>query len=505
MRRSTRIQALTSKDASAGALGDTASLAGSRGRFSKSTARKRARGQIEAEVIVRADNNASERNPTTDPKSKRARTNRKAKHVEPASRRSARIFARMNGPIHRLPAELLSEIFLHLRELLDSGWGYPNPTPKLDDTITRVCRSWRHVAHGTPLLWQYIVPQSRELAEYLRRYLPLTGTCPLHVDLCRTMYSSDQSGIEQLRDHSHRMRSLRLMASFKEFSVMQPLATPDLQSVFVATLSEEPLGTVRPLAFLEDVSRLSKLGLNFQSVELQAISVPSLESLTELNLYLCFGVASIRDVLQQCCRTLRKLKVSVGVCDTRPAPAEALDLPSLVSLDLDCNDGPVLQMISAPNLEKLKLYGPAPEIPALLLAYLTRVPASAANLRLLHIDTVHTEDWDEDTVPGILLECFAKMEGLQVIGFRVFPDEMEMAIFGPLTRNLEEGALPLLPNLKVAMFGSRSFSWNIVYTESYKVFVESRKSAQLIGEAVVPAAQISREHRDIWKIDIGQV
>ncbi|KAL1755769.1 hypothetical protein FB107DRAFT_212851 [Schizophyllum commune] len=505
MRRSTRIQALTSKNASAGALSDTASLAGSRGRVSKS-------------VIARDDNDASERNPTTDPQSKvcdyatvplralmiflqRARTNRKAKHVEPASRRSARIFARMNGPIHRLPAELLSEIFLHLRELLDSGWGYPNPTPKLDDTITRVCKSWRHIAHGTPLLWQYIVPQSRELAEYLRRYLPLTGTCPLHVDLCRTMYSSDQSGIEQLREHCHRMHSLRLSASFKELSVMQPLATPDLQSVFVATLSEEPLGTVTPLAFLEDVSRLSKLGLNFQSVELQAISVPPLESLTELNLYLCFGVASVHDVLQQCCRTLRKLKVSVGVCDTRPAPAQALDLPSLVSLDLDCNDGPVLQMISAPNLEKLKLYGPAPEIPALLLAYLTRVPSSAANLRLLHIDTVHTEDWDEATVPGILLECFAKMEGLQVIGFRVFPDEMEMAIFGPL----EEGALPLLPNLKVVMFGSRSFSWSIVYTEAYTAFVESRKSAQLIGRAVVPAAQISREHRDIWKIDIGQV
>ncbi|KAL1726559.1 hypothetical protein EV714DRAFT_219049 [Schizophyllum commune] len=503
MRRSTRIQAFTSKDASAGALGDTASLAGSRGRVSK-TARKRARGQIEAEVIVRDDNNASERNPRTDSKSKRARTNRKVKHVEP-SRRSARIFARMNGPIHRLPAELLSEIFLHLRELLDSGWGYPNPTPALDDTITRVCRSWRRIARGTPLLWQYIVPNGREIAEYLRRYLPLTGTCPLHVDLCRTMYSSDQSGIEQLRDHSHRMRSLRLMASFKEFSVMQPLPTPDLQSVFVSTLSEEPLGTVTPLAFLEDVSRLSKLGLNFQSVELQAISVPPLEALTELNLYLSFGVASVHDVLQQCCRTLRKLKVSVGVCDSRPAPARALDLPSLVSLDLDCSDGPVLQMISAPNLEKLKLYGPAPEIPALLLAYLTCVPASAANLRLLHVDTVHTEDWDEATVPGILLECFAKMEGIQVIGFRVFPDEMEMAIFGPLTRNSEEGALPLLPNLKVALFGMRSFSWNSVYTEAYNVFVESRKSAQLIGGAVVPAAQISREHRDIWEIDIGQI
>ncbi|KAL1713991.1 hypothetical protein EV715DRAFT_276879 [Schizophyllum commune] len=468
-----------------------ASSAGSRGRVRKSTARQR--GRVESKAIAHNDSGASrkstERNTSTDLKSKRApsRANRKDKHVEP-SRRSARIFARMNGPIHRLPAELLSEIFLHLRELLIPGYRYPNPTPALDSTITR-----------------YIAPKSREPAEYLRRYLPLTGTCPLHVNLCRTMSSRDQSGIEQLRDHSHRMRSLEVTASFEEFTAMQPFASPDLQSAFIMTLSEKPLGTVTPLAFLDDVSRLSDLCLNFQFVKVQAISVPPLESLTELTLYLCFGVSNVRGVLQQCCRTLRKLKVSVGVCDTRPAPAEALDLPSLESLDLDCNDGPVLQMISAPNLEKLKLYGPAPDIPALLLAYLTRVPASAVNLRLLHIETVHAEDWDEATVPGILLECFAKMQGIQVIGFNVFPDEMEMEIFGPLTKNSEEGALPLLPNLKVALFGRRGFSWNVVYTEAYTSFVESRKSAQLIGGAVVPAAQISRKHRDIWEIDIGQI
>ncbi|KAL1663202.1 hypothetical protein EV122DRAFT_289339 [Schizophyllum commune] len=493
--------AATPAHAANGASGDisVASSAGSRGRVSKSTARQRTRGGIESKAIAQDDSGASlkstERNTSTDLKSRRARANRKDKHVEP-SRRSARIFARMNGPIHRLPTELLSEIFLHLRELLIPDYRYPNPTPALDSTITRVCRSWRHVAHGTPLL---------EPAEYLRRYLPLTGTCPLHVNLCRTMSSRDQPGIEQLRDHSHRMRSLEVTASFEEFTAMQPFASPDLQSAFIMTLSEKPLGTVTPLAFLDDVSRLSDLCPNFQFVKVQAISVPPLESLTELTLYLCFGVSNVRGILQQCCRTLRKLKVSVGVCDTRPAPAEALDLPSLESLDLDCNDGPVLQMISAPNLEKLKLYGPAPDIPALLLAYLTRVPASAANLRLLHIDTVHTEDWDEATVPGILLECFAKMEGLEIIGFNVFPDEMEMEIFGPLTKNLEEGALPLLPNLKVALFGRRSFSWNIVYTEAYNAFVESRKSAQLIGGAVVPAAQISRKHRDIWEIDIGQI
>ncbi|KAL1755763.1 hypothetical protein FB107DRAFT_290579 [Schizophyllum commune] len=493
-----------------GASGDiaVASSAGSRGRVSKSTARQRTRGRIESKAIAQDDSGASlkstERNTSTDLKSRRARANRKDKHVEP-SRRSARIFARMNGPIHRLPAELLSEIFLHLRELLIPDYRYPNPTPALDSTITRVCRSWRHVAHGTPLLWQYIAPKSSEPAEYLRRYLPLTGTCPLHVNLCRTMSSRDQSGIEQLRDHSHRMRSLEVTASFEEFTAMQPFASPDLQSAFIMRLSEKPLGTATPLALLDDVSRLSDLCLNFQFVKVQAISVPPLEFLTELTLYLCFGVSNVRGVLQQCCRTLRKLKVSVGVCDTRPAPTEALDLPSLESLDLDCNDGPVLQMISAPNLEKLKLYGPAPDIPALLLAYLTRVPASAVNLRLLHIETVHAEDWDEATVPGILLECFAKMQGIQVIGFNVFPDEMEMEIFGPLTKNSEEGALPLLPNLKVALFGRRGFSWNVVYTEAYTAFVESRKSAQLIGGAVVPAAQISRKHRDIWEIDIGQI
>ena len=92
------------------------------------------------------------------------------------------------APIHLLPAEILSEIFLKLRAfIVADGEPLPDPIPKLDKTITRVCKTWRNIAYGTPTLWTNLTSQDPKLIDsYLERYLPLASGCrlDLHTRRC---------------------------------------------------------------------------------------------------------------------------------------------------------------------------------------------------------------------------------------------------------------------------------------------------------------------------------
>ncbi|KAF8194311.1 hypothetical protein K438DRAFT_1588137, partial [Mycena galopus ATCC 62051] len=60
------------------------------------------------------------------------------------------------APVHKLPAELLAEIFLYTK---DSSKGIASPfTPsqrciRSVHALTHVCAYWRSIAHSTPRLW----------------------------------------------------------------------------------------------------------------------------------------------------------------------------------------------------------------------------------------------------------------------------------------------------------------------------------------------------------------
>ncbi|KAI4523724.1 hypothetical protein K525DRAFT_361154 [Schizophyllum commune Loenen D] len=474
-----------------------ASSAAVRRRNSKPVARKRTRGDVDGPVVQQKESSAAEivlkPRTSTDRKSKRAR-NDTQDDVLPSLRRSARILARSHCPIHWLPSELLSEIFLHFLELINGGFFFVNPIPKLDTTITRVCRKWRNVAYGTPRLWRHLVPPGGGCDQYLRRYVPLTGQCPLNVSGFEARLGADRL-LGKLRPHSHRLRALILSGACDQFRMPTPIAAPNLEDAYLLMFAKGPLDTITPLAFLEDASRLSNLHMHLERVYTQVISLPPMKSLTELTLFFSRCVIlSVRGPLEQCSRTLRKLKITIALCEARPAPADALALPALKSLDLEYNAAGVLELISAPNLEKLKIDGPAPDSPALLLAYLARVPSTATNLRWLDFATVHTEKWDKDTVPAILIECFAKLKALETIRFNSFPEVFQ--IFGRLTVDLEGGAPLLLPNLRAGVFGRDHYHWSrpVIPSEAYRAFVESRARAQSVGGVLVPAAQISREY-----------
>ncbi|GLB36599.1 hypothetical protein LshimejAT787_0308870 [Lyophyllum shimeji] len=58
------------------------------------------------------------------------------------------------APVNRLPAEVLSEIFILLKSTIDAEMP-PYGAQFLDLTLGRVCSQWRDVAYRlTPALWK---------------------------------------------------------------------------------------------------------------------------------------------------------------------------------------------------------------------------------------------------------------------------------------------------------------------------------------------------------------
>ncbi|KAF9525276.1 hypothetical protein CPB83DRAFT_557032 [Crepidotus variabilis] len=60
--------------------------------------------------------------------------------------------------VHRLPVEIASRVFLHCRPIVPAGYtsGACHDEAELIKGVFlpgRICRSWRHIAQGTPQLW----------------------------------------------------------------------------------------------------------------------------------------------------------------------------------------------------------------------------------------------------------------------------------------------------------------------------------------------------------------
>ena len=90
-------------------------------------------------------------------------------------------------PIHHLPTELLSQIFITWADLQLS-----DPTSSINNCPTIVapivCRRWRNTALGCPRLWSRIdvdftCRHGGLVAQALRRWVKRAGICPLHVRL----------------------------------------------------------------------------------------------------------------------------------------------------------------------------------------------------------------------------------------------------------------------------------------------------------------------------------
>ncbi|KAL1703643.1 hypothetical protein EV121DRAFT_292157 [Schizophyllum commune] len=80
------------------------------------------------------------------------------------------------APSHRLPTELLSDIFTRVAQ------AFPLRSLRVAVTLSRICSTWRKVARGHAVLWTKVVVETpRDFDKYCQLFLSLTKELPLEL------------------------------------------------------------------------------------------------------------------------------------------------------------------------------------------------------------------------------------------------------------------------------------------------------------------------------------
>ncbi|KAJ7720819.1 hypothetical protein B0H16DRAFT_1474238 [Mycena metata] len=154
-------------------------------------------------------------------------------------------------PVLTLPNEIVSEFFLHFLPV------YPEAPPIIGrsspNVLGQICRKWREIAFGTPVLWRAITLSLRngkridQKFRLLELWLKRSGSCLLsiQIDLSLDHYSGTRSLLatldsftDALAAHSARWEYFRLNSFTHPFpSISAPLP-------FLRALSMGPVGPV---------------------------------------------------------------------------------------------------------------------------------------------------------------------------------------------------------------------------------------------------------------------
>ncbi|KAI5831646.1 hypothetical protein K523DRAFT_409668 [Schizophyllum commune Tattone D] len=300
------------------------------------------------------------------------------------------ILVAQTNPVHRLPNELLSEIFEgFLASSLAENPFLDNPVRMIAASIASVCRTWRRVAYGTPRLWTHLkLPFKLErLDAYLQHYLVLSRGFPLHIQFANG--SIPQLG--PMSAYSSRWNTIDLHGRGSDFAdSLPPISTPQLESVHIRLSGCTPSDQTLSLAFLKDASKFSRLAvIASNKSHLFTLTLPLSSPIVSLKL----DIAMLRlscsiPPLRQCRKTLRELDLAItDPYSTVIGPDEVyrkpVSLRALKSLVLRRNSIDFLRYIKARHLEELVFEIPAALIPSNLLAFLIRSPSAAIHLRRL--------------------------------------------------------------------------------------------------------------------------
>ncbi|KAJ7201149.1 hypothetical protein GGX14DRAFT_571721 [Mycena pura] len=249
-----------------------------------------------------------------------------------------------DDPASILPAEIVSEIFVHVLP------AYPICPPlagKYSPTqLTHICRQWREIAMSTPLLWRAIrIPflhdesRASDLVFFVETWLCRSGSCPLSIDI-KEPIGLERTFLEGVIGAivPHPMRWQYLSLSLSEsgwcdelLELIQPVPMPLLYEMKLrfdgSGWDPETMPPSLPTAFRE--------APGLRSMTLENFTFPSIGfpwwQLTSL------GLEGI--VLSDCTKVLRQT-VNLVHCKLSPDGESSIDsqpdtrLPRLESLEL---------------------------------------------------------------------------------------------------------------------------------------------------------------------------
>lgn len=364
--------------------------------------------------------------------------------------------------VHRLPLELIVEIFLYLPS-------HTNPSDgliELDRTVARVCFRWRQVALSTPMLWTCIDVQSNkdvpQRLRYLRRYLPRSRDFPLHVS-CQI--GPQSTFFPMLSAHASRWQTLTLRTRSADLRTAAPIATPLLERASFNI--DDVLGAADAglLRFLQHTPRLQELSVTCHGLNAHiGLSLPSCPLLVSLHLAFesPYFIAPFLKSIQQYRASLKILRLrSFSIRDDvgDPSSTAPVEFPALNILCASGGGLKLLPLISTPNLHTLVVEFPPPDFPTLILNFLSRQPL---NLRILELSQSHDRTWDAMTT-ATLLACMAHIDGLEELRFKYASvmDDFLTALIWRAEVDYRSCILPktglrvshnYLPNLQVIMY-----------------------------------------------------
>ncbi|KAH7925108.1 hypothetical protein BV22DRAFT_1195437 [Leucogyrophana mollusca] len=243
----------------------------------------------------------------------------------------------LTAPVHRVPHEILGEIFLRCLP----AFLYPTPLPLSSPMLlTKVCRRWRAVALSTPRLWSSItVSVDKALRGHSRAlyeaWLSRAKSVPLSIRIICEM------DIAQLRG-KERSHALKWLCPYIPQCADLWLHGPPLQEILDVVPSLERLQmtgfTTRAVEAFSIVipgpaTRLRSLSLqNFRSsiISLDPFSLPWAQ-LTELSIHFALFSSSVFLQLLQLCSQLQTLNISCVSADESKLPdLRGLALGSIV-------------------------------------------------------------------------------------------------------------------------------------------------------------------------------
>ena len=176
---------------------------------------------------------------------------------------------KLHAPIHRLPDDILSDIFLlGLQDAHADDEDFEKPQ-HYQGLISLVCRRWKVVIEGTPLAWANITVLDRQPFTITKRFLRLSGTCLINIAInwcifpvkgegdTLDAYTVDEMSrlFRLLRAEAHRWRSFSVAVEdyFIILYVVQELqrvAVPNLRMLWLSHHDDEDSKDLTPPGML---------------------------------------------------------------------------------------------------------------------------------------------------------------------------------------------------------------------------------------------------------------
>ncbi|KAF5369349.1 hypothetical protein D9758_002769 [Tetrapyrgos nigripes] len=391
---------------------------------------------------------------------------------------------RLQSPVHRLPSELLSSIFI--TGVLDVG----DDNPVMVSTLMLVCRYWAEVALDTPILWSKISVSPHDSLEKARRKLSRSKSCPLDITIDIPIeYTNSVTELvihatDMIRPALWRTRSLFLSVpnraqAHAALSRCQEDA-PVLESLTIQIHhSIDDRYSTNPILpiFKGQTPRLRSVSLTSFNFGWDLRLVSSLKVLKLGGYFNGFAPSSstLISILRQCPEleelALRNMSIDSAPCygtrisdefDTPPT-SKPVRLPRLTKISFTCSGiaftRQIMTQITFPNLESLEmgyLENISPILQILYTQALTRLP-----LRYLHIESCL---FSEPKFVN-LLRRLTSLTRLELVDIE--------DVSSSLLKSLSSSQPWMCPKLQiVTLDGCTSFDW-----DSLRTFVESRLPA----------------------------